>query len=243
MIKVKDHIITPTIFPDGTSQVWKVPQEVLDGDVIEWVFEHESEVIHVAQLAELMDKPRLDCPYLPYGRQDKDVSNESTFALKTFALFINTMNIRSFTTTDAHSTNMLEYITIPYYNFVPVNQINNAYEDCGAEVILFPDKGAATRYSYVEGNKAYAEKIRDQLSGMIAGVKISDTNLVYGKKVLIVDDIIDGGRTFIELADCIKSKVKEINLYASHCICSKGTGVIHQAGISKIYNREGLYSS
>ena len=47
------------------------------------------------------------------------------------------------------------------------------------------------------------------------------------KKVLIVDDICDGGRTFIELAKVLRAKGAEtVDLYTTHGIYSKGTKVL-----------------
>jgi ribose-phosphate pyrophosphokinase len=59
---------------------------------------------------------------------------------------------------------------------------------------------------------------------------------------MICDDIADGGKTFIELAKSLNGIVKDINLYVSHGIFSKGLKVLHDAGISKIFTKEGLTS-
>ncbi len=60
MISFENEVITPTIFPDKTSQVWKLPKELLtfaardlEKLVIKWDFEHEAEMMHVCQLATL----------------------------------------------------------------------------------------------------------------------------------------------------------------------------------------------
>ena len=111
MIKVNEHIITPTIFPDNTSQVWQLDPNLLDSKSfnIVWEFENEGELFHLQQLVQLLKYGRVPCPinlhmpYLPYGRQDKDVSNDSTFALKTFCNVIDRMNFDKVSTLDAHS--------------------------------------------------------------------------------------------------------------------------------------------
>lgn len=57
MIFINDHQITPTIFSDNTSQVWKIdPKIVKNENIIHWEFENESELIHVAQLKDLVDQ-------------------------------------------------------------------------------------------------------------------------------------------------------------------------------------------
>lgn len=80
----KEVEITPTFFPDGTGQVWKLPTNIKNAvqfayftEVI-WIFENEAELIHVCQLAQLIAKlsnrhirASLFIPYLPYGRRIK----------------------------------------------------------------------------------------------------------------------------------------------------------------------------
>lgn len=73
------HSFQTTIFPDKTSQLWKIdpgPEKGHSFDVI-WMFEDESEYARVLQLGALLSdtttRPRLYAPYLPYARQDKAV--------------------------------------------------------------------------------------------------------------------------------------------------------------------------
>lgn len=66
-----------------------------------------------------------------------------------------------------------------------------------------------------------ASKIRDSKTGKITDTTFHDE--VKGRKVLIVDDICDGGRTFIELGKLLREKQAEtIYLYITHGIFSKG---------------------
>lgn len=56
MIKLNGLEIKPTIFPDGTSQIWKIKIDSnLDNQLIEWEFQHEGELMHVAQLLWLLN--------------------------------------------------------------------------------------------------------------------------------------------------------------------------------------------
>ena len=54
MIKLNGVEIKPTIFPDGTSQVWKIDDISTDVQVIEWEYENDAEIFHICQLAELI---------------------------------------------------------------------------------------------------------------------------------------------------------------------------------------------
>jgi len=50
-----------------------------------------------------------------------------------------------------------------------------------------------------------------------------------GKNLVIVDDICDGGRTFIELARVLKEKgANKVALYVTHGIFSQGLDVLKE---------------
>ena len=66
-----------------------------------------------------------------------------------------------------------------------------------------------------------ASKTRDTKSGEITSTHIHGE--VAGKDFIILDDICDGGRTFIELAKSLKEKKSgAVYLYVTHGIFSKG---------------------
>ena len=97
-------------------------------------------------------------------------------------------------------------------------------------VLVSPDAGAMKKIfdiakkSNIE-NVINAVKVRDIASGKIVCTEIPDISLHAGKEFLIVDDICDGGRTFIELAKAIKKQLPDaiLKLCISHAIFSAGT--------------------
>lgn len=107
MIKFKEafeeewQVVTPTIFPDGTSQVWKLKFNNRDPNKtafsIQWNFESEAEFIHLAQLVTLLSQHgyvhNLYIPYFPYARQDKAISNSLTFSRNVFLNLLDNLNI------------------------------------------------------------------------------------------------------------------------------------------------------
>jgi ribose-phosphate pyrophosphokinase len=253
MIKVNKHIIDPTKFPDGTSQVWKNHWELIDNEKliyeIVWDFENEGELIFLAQLAYYIRNTRYMCgatmnlkmPFLPYGRQDKAVSNLSTYALYPFLEIINSMQFNKVITIDAHSDVFGER-TYNAENVFPEVEIKSALSLSKSEVVAYPDAGAVKRYSaklaeeYIEGAKE-----RDQLTGMITDYKVVQNEHVFkGKKLLIVDDICDGGMTFKIFAEkLLDSGAAEVNLYVSHGIFSKGLETLRGSGINRIFTHKG----
>jgi len=243
MIKLNGHLVTPTIFPDKTSQVWKLEAELLTAEnVITWEFENEAEFMHVAQLNDLLwsitNHPSiLDLPYLPYARQDKEISNKSTFALHTFAELLNTLQFKRVIVKDPHNIEISKHL---------INNLEYTMPDLvgllvylGAQPV-YPDKGAAKRYG-ADSKSITCDKIREPLTGKIEGLTITGT--VEPRHYLIIDDICDGGRTFIEVAKKLyEAGASEVSLYITHGIFSKGLEPLHEAGIHRIFTHKGEVS-
>lgn len=242
---------TTTIFPDGTSQVWKIKDFPADYDEkydevkILWQFENEAELFHVCQLASLLkreynlESQTLVVPYLPYGRQDKDVSNSTSFALHTFTDILYHANICRVETFDAHSNVQ----TGTYIESTAPTAFHQAIFK--HDVVCFPDKGALTRYakSFEGVPMIYCEKIRNQLTGEITGLEVKNPSSVdlNGLDILIIDDICDGGMTFIKVAEALQASTPHtIDLAVSHGIFSKGKQCLYDAGINFIYTTNSL---
>lgn len=251
MITINGIQVKPTIFPDKTSQVWKLPDNALAdcGLPIVWEFEQEAELIWLAQLAELLSvewghRPGLLIDYLPYGRQDKSVSNDTTFALTTFARMLWALPFGKIEIVDPHSHAL--FLNAPSTKDVraryPINAISASFASCGADIVCYPDGGAWGKYSDILiFDSVSASKQRDQLTGAITGLKLEGD--VQGKRVLIVDDICDGGATFVGLADALlKAGATFVGLYVSHGLFTRGTKVLFDAGIGRIFTKEGEVS-
>lgn len=240
-----EHDIHPTLFPDQTSQVWKLPKELLEKKAVHvtWYFQNEGEFLQLAQLKQLLTEKDiavyLYLPYLPYGRQDKEISNETTFALRTFAELLNTLRFIQVTITDPHSEKALRLIknSVPAF---PVGAVTKALQDTKTDLVCYPDQGAEIKYREIYPTLSYihGQKVRDPLTGIITAYQlIGDPK---DKKVLIMDDICDGGATFVLLAkELLARGAKEVNLFVTHGIFSKGLPVLFEAGIDRIFTAEG----
>lgn len=258
MIILNNEPVNVTIFPDKTSQVWKLTKDqikyVINNDYVEvyWEFESESEVFHLIQLADLIHHVyytnnfeylkgiRLIAPYLPYARQDKQIDNERTFALHSFVYMIGEY-YDAIESLDVHPANYKDIGLIE--NVFPAKQIDYAINDCNADVVCYPDKGAKARYSYyISLPECVLNKVRNQLTGEITGLEFeSSPPMLTGQSILILDDLCDGGRTFVESAKLLKQfNPSSISLYTTHGLYTKGVHVLHGAGIEKIYDKRGL---
>lgn len=247
MILVNGIELTPTIFPDQTCQVWKLDEKILKENLvqIEWHYSSDAEMMQIAQLKKLLDHHEVDSslhmPYLPYARQDKSVSNSTTFGLEVFAEWINWLHFHNISCLDAHSempTQLIERFT----SFPPTVEIEKAFKISGANILCFPDHGAAAKYGQIGLTSSAAiigHKTRDPLTGNITDFSINGNP--SGTKVLIVDDIIDGGLTFVTLAELLfRGGAESVSVYATHGIFSKGVDILYKAGIDAIFTKDGL---
>lgn len=252
MISVNGTKIEPTIFPDKTSQIWKIPPEIINSKLhtdILWAFESESEIFHLCQLMTLLrayrrkEEYHLNIPFLPYGRQDKNVSNHSTFALTAFATILNSLTFNSVSTIDPHSNVAVDLILNLKITY-PLASLYKAAGACDSDLFCYPDEGAFEKYKKIYSHPfIHGEKVRDQSTGYITSYNLVNEGGemdIRGQKILIVDDICDGGATFTILAKSLyDAGVADVNLFVSHGIFSKGLEVLKQAKINRIFTKEG----
>lgn len=170
---------------------------------------------------------RLTCPYLPYARQDRVCAPGEALSLRVMCDLINAQRYREVEVWDAHSDVALALLdrahSVPQEAFV--SRISFGSE---AQIIA-PDAGAMKKIAAVSKVTGLpyirADKTRDAATGEITGTQLY-APMGGDWDALIVDDICDGGRTFIELAKVIRQHTKgSIVLYVTHGIFSRGLDV------------------
>lgn len=175
-------------------------------------------------------------PYLPYARQDRVCSPGESFSLKVFARLINDAGFSKVTFWDQHSivsSALIDNATnIPLHDLIPFNcELRSSKANT---TVVIPDLGAVKRATLVanllEVDTLQASKIRDTKTGRIVGTELyhhlDPTEDLPDNIYLIVDDICDGGRTFIELAKVLREYgARRVELLVTHGIFSKGLEV------------------
>lgn len=186
-------------------------------------------------------------PYIPYARQDRVMVTGEPLSIKVFADIINSLRLDHVYCFDPHSEVTAAVINnlYDYSNWSQVNSflhshvlngknqpshiaVKDRLDDLwGNLMIVSPDAGAYKKIFKLcqslkyPGKIILCNKLRDVNTGKIINVEISGD--VSGKPCLIVDDIVDGGRTFNELAAILKEKgATDLHLFASHGIFSHG---------------------
>lgn len=179
---------------------------------------------------------QLELPYLPYSRQDRVCAPGQAFSLELFAKLLKTLpNVREVVTWDCHSSVGLELTSAR--NISAATLIEQSAElttlICDARsVLVCPDKGAEVRTREIAGalgqsEIAFASKVRNPMTGEIERTELDHTPL-DGRTAIIVDDICDGGATFLELAKVLrKAGADRVVLYVTHGIFSRGIEVFN----------------
>jgi ribose-phosphate pyrophosphokinase len=98
-------------------------------------------------------------------------------------------------------------------------------------IIISPDAGAMKTNQkiaqYFGLPHIVATKVRNIKTGEITATQIHTDTSLEDKDLLILDDICDGGRTFIELAKVLnKHNPKSIHLYTTVSISQKGRDAV-----------------
>ncbi len=244
--------VTKTVFPAGESCIRVLSAKCSDpvNALITLKFKSNSDLFDLAMLVDAIRrlysnvKLSLRMDYLPYARQDRVCNHGESLSVKVVADFINSMNFSNVFCMDIHSgvgvalLNNLVHIELGksakwLSQFAPSDTTALVSPDAGAEKKVL-DFAKEHRYTDV----LRANKKRDVLTGNIVSTTLVDSNLPEDKELLIVDDICDGGRTFIELAKVIKAHPgytgQRIMLYVTHGIFSAGLDVF-DGHIDKIY--------
>lgn len=186
---------------------------------------------------------RLHCGYMPQARADRRFDVFMSHPLKVFAGFINSLNFSCVIIEDPHSDvteGLVNNAIIVDKNVIASTYKDQIEKDLGDEyVVCAPDAGATKDVFKVaqllEKDFIQAMKVRDVSTGDIVKTEVHLPEQVP-EKVLIVDDICDGGFTFVKLAEALKEKgVKTVALLVSHGIFSRGKNFLHAGGIDILY--------
>jgi ribose-phosphate pyrophosphokinase len=175
-------------------------------------------------------------PYLPGARQDRLDIPEVGYSNRVYARLLESFNADSLTILDPHSKEALAELKsrVLNVNVIPhevwfLRWVESTTFKPGPHKFLFPDKGAAEKYSKVPAYSPLksCKKLRDPSTGKLSGFEVPSLRGWEDNFVWIVDDICDGGGTFISIAEQIRAEMGNrvvLGLAVSHGIFSKGVG-------------------
>lgn len=166
-------------------------------------------------------------PYLPYARQDRVMVGGEPLSIKVMCNLINSCNFEKVYVFDVHSEVSLalldncELIS----NYSLAKQVLSSHTDY---LLVSPDAGALKKIYKLAEALAYhndiilCNKVRDVSNGKIKQITVDQDDL-GGKDCFIIDDICDGGATFVGVAKELKKRnAGKVSLIVSHGIMSHG---------------------
>lgn len=195
-------------------------------------------------------KVQLYIPYCIGGRSDRKFQNGGINYIKqVIAPIINSQNFDEVQIMDPHS-DVLEacinnFVKLDNYKLIKfgLQKIDNKDGAQDRICLVSPDAGAYKKVFDVAQKFGIekiitATKVRDIKTGKILHTEIPTLDQHNNIKYVIVDDICDGGRTFIELSKAIRASrpTAEVYLIVTHGIFSAGFD-------SLVQHLDGIYTT
>ena len=248
MVTLDGYNIVQGRFPNNEVDYTPLHNEFMPRNthVFKLVFESNEDLFNLMVVKKWVDDNFLDnsrckllIKYFPYCQMDRAM-NSHLFSLKYVAQIINDMKFDEIEVWDPHS-NVLPALLNHCREFYPVEAFLEAEAHCNDglqwDLLFFPDNGAAKKYSEILDVKKYrfGNKKRNLDTGEIVCYEvIANKEDIEGKKILIVDDMVMGGRTFVEAAKALREMgASQVDLYVTHLkpearkfYNSKGNGLI-----------------
>lgn len=236
-----------TKFPDGQYHLDRID---IDSDFkkisVHSRIRNGDDILKLYLLQDVLKKQgkyidRLTIYWLAGARWDREMQGHS-FDLRIFSNLINGLNINNIDILDPHSYSAIasihnsqeeaySYQEFKEYVFCEASG-KKGYDDF---TIVLPDAGASKRFEREKSEYNYIQCDKTRTTNSIKVEVFNGILGASGKDLLIVDDICDGGATFIAVAEELKKyEPKSISLMVTHGIFSKGFDVLFSY-FNKIY--------
>jgi ribose-phosphate pyrophosphokinase len=243
-------------FPGGERHARLPVDDILLADPAMTVWSIEARVYTPADIMDLMlvtDALRriipagsilkLVMPYVPYARQDRVAVDGEPLSIAVFCNLINALEFDQVEIWDPHSDvtpALIKNVRIRptrdlMFTAFGVKGATSLLRDCA---FVAPDAGARKRVSTLakmfNTDVVFADKKRDPVSGKLSGAQVQGD--LPARPLLVVDDICDGGGTFVDLARVLREKTDQpLYLYVTHGLFTKGLDVL-KAGYAGVFS-------
>lgn len=217
-------------FPDGEVHIELAPLNRKEDVAVRCRITNAEELLILMQVADIlkrqcMDICVLEIYYLMGMRCDRLFDVNRPFTLKIVADMINSIGARQVYIYEPHSDRAIRMINnaaaVEYTQYI--ESMLHGFND--ALLLVAPDEGAALRYGMPFA--VTCSKVRDVSTGKLINFKATENVSVRGRDLLMVDDLCDGGGTFMGLAPKVRElEPKSLSLLVTHAI--------QKAGIEKV---------
>ena len=211
-------------FPDGEVQIELGELNRKDFVIVYTRICNAEDLFILMQVGDILNRQgvqfNLVITYLMGMRNDRVIAFERPFTLSIIAKAINSIKPLSVVVLEPHSERT-------------ISEINNCHpftvyteEMFTSHLLVFPDQGAADRYSDWESPHLICRKKRDLATGKLLSFEVTNPTLLMksNKPLMIIDDLCDGGGTFCGIASVLREldPHREISLAVTHMVNSKG---------------------
>lgn len=178
--------------------------------------------------------------YLPYARQDRVCKAGESFALEVFVkLLAAQKNFTYVTCYDVHSNVFFDLMTkhlpeVEVFHFEQHDLCNIPFQFG----IIAPDAGAYGKALKIQPHTQHFQLYKTRIDGKVAYEDYPEDRI--SGTVAVVDDICDGGATFISLGQMLRRTqpgITKLSLYVTHGLFSKGLDAL-----SEIYDNIYCYN-
>lgn len=166
------------------------------------------------------------CPYLGYGRQDRKTSSRAPITTKYIAQILESVHVDRLLTVDAHNRAAIQNAfdcPVDLLEAAPLFISDIAKKFSGRKLtILSPDPGGLERVTHLSYrlnafnvNASVGCMYKTHVGNEIAGHGLM--GIIEGRDVIVVDDMIAGGRTVREAEELVRDEGgRVISVYATH---------------------------
>ena len=170
-------------------------------------------------------------PYFGYARQDRIAASREPITAKLIANMLVKAGVNRILTLDLHAVQVQGFFDIPVDNLFTMPLFAAYYNEkgfTGSDIVVVSPKNSGVKRArglaeYLDAPIAiidYAQDDAEREEGYIIGE-------VEGKTAIIVDDILNTGKTFAEAAKILeRAGVKDIYAVASHGLFGGGAAEI-----------------
>lgn len=217
-------------FPDGEIQITLEDFSRKDEYDVKCRITNTEELFILMQVCDILKRHDvrfyITIYYLMGMRMDRVMDFNRPFTLKIITNILNNLGASTIDIFECHSERTLDLIEKGYemYNEKWAAFLGDFY-NCQT---VFPDEGAVKRY-FPDGNVSkdivIGSKVRDINSGKITSIKVKNPEVINpNKRLLVIDDLCDGGGTFVGIAKAIKEINPDavIDIAIPHMVNPKG---------------------
>ena len=224
-------------FPDGEVHLQLDPLNRKEGVIVKCRITNATELFLLMQLSDILKRQCIEVSileiyYLMGMRCDRLFDINRSFTLSIVADVVNSLKAETVYIYEPHSVRCLKLIHNSINTLLTWHLKRKLIERNKGLLLVAPDKGSINRY----GDRHFAvvcDKVRDEASGELQGFRATPKEDVAGCDLLVIDDLCDGGGTFVGLAP----KLRELN---PNTLSLLVTHAIQKQGIEKVaavYNK------